>query len=100
MWKLIPVMALVLPLAAQQRPELNDGEMHGDPPILLEGGWTQLLNGNDLSGWHGLGSSQNDWFTTTSILWDRPLGPARLTAVPGPLPGGRIRYRPDGTPTN
>jgi len=100
MWKLIPVMALVLPLAAQQRPELNDGEMHGDPPFLLEDGWTQLLNGKDLSGWHGLGSSRNDWFTTTGILWDRLLGPARLRAVPGPVPGGRILNGPNGRTVN
>ncbi len=100
MWKLIPVMALVLPLAAQQRPELNDGEMHGDPPFLLEDGWTPLLNGKDLSGWHGLGSSQNDWFTTTGILWDRLLGPARLRAVPGPVPGGRILNGPNGRTVN
>ncbi len=29
----------------------TDGEVHGDPPYLLEEGWTSLLNGKDLSGW-------------------------------------------------
>ena len=76
-------------LFGQRRPVLNDGEMHGDAPYLLEDGWTPLLNGKDLSGWHTLDPNNNQWFTTTGILWDRLLGPTRLSAVPGPTPGGR-----------
>lgn len=81
---------LLLPLAAQQHPVLNDGEMHGDPPFMLEEGWKPLLSGKDVSGWHGMSSAKNDWFSTTAILWDRLLGPTRLSAVPGPAPGGVI----------
>ncbi|HZT28265.1 MAG TPA: DUF1080 domain-containing protein [Bryobacteraceae bacterium] len=85
-------------LAAQPRHQLNDGDAHGDPPYLLEDGWTPLLNGRDLSGWHGLGSGPNDWFTTTAILWERLLGPTRLSAVP--RPGGRILNGPRGRTVN
>ncbi len=92
-------LALLVPLAAQQRPVLNDGDAHGDPPFLLEDGWKPLLNGKDLSGWHGL-SPKNKWFTTTAILWERLLGPTRLSAVPGPTPGGTILNGPNGSTTN
>ena len=62
-------------LQAQTRPELNDGDAHGDPPYLLEDGWTPLLNGKDLAGWHGDSATPNDWFTTKAIFWDRLLAP-------------------------
>ena len=91
--------AATLLLAAQHRPDLNDGETHGDPPFLLENGWTPLLDGKDLAGWHGL-TADNQWFTTTGILWDRLLGPTRLAAVPGPAPGGRILNGRAGRTTN
>ncbi len=81
---------------AQKRPELNDGEMHGDAPYLLEAGWSPLMNGKDLIGWKG----QGDWLTTTGILWDRLLGPTRLRAVPGPTPGGTMLNGPTGRTTN
>src|SRR5215831_12844973 len=100
MRKGILLLMLVLPLAGQKRPELNDGEMHGDPPFLLEKGWTPLLNGRDLSGWHGLGSGASQWFTTTGILWDRLVGPTRLSAVPGPTPGGTMLNGPAGRTVN
>jgi hypothetical protein len=100
MRKLIFIAALALPLLAQRRPVLNDGEMHGDPPFMLEDGWRPLLNGKDLSGWHGLGNGQNQWFTTTAILWERLLGPTRLSAVPGPTPGGVILNGPAGRTVN
>ena len=71
-------------LVAQQRPQLNDGDAHGDAPYLLEDGWTPLFNGRDLSGWHGLGSGKNEWFTAQGIFWDRLLGPTRLGGIGGP----------------
>ena len=92
--------AVVMSLCAQQRPILNDGEMHGDAPFLLEDGWEALLNGKDLSGWHGLGSGENRWLTTTGVLWDRLLGPTRLSPVPGPTPGGTILNGPTGRTAN
>jgi hypothetical protein len=101
MWKpTIAVLALAMPLAAQGRLVLNDGEAHGDPPFLLEQGWTPLLNGKDLSGWHGTGPGQNQWTTTTGILWERLLGPSRLRAVPAGVPGDRILNGPDGRTVN
>jgi Domain of Unknown Function (DUF1080) len=78
---------------------LNDGETHGDAPYLLEDGWKPLLNRKDLSGWHGLGPSRSEWLTTTGVLWDRLLGPTRLSAVPGPAPGGTVLNGPTGRTT-
>jgi len=89
--------ALVTLLAAQPRPQLNDGEAHGDPPYLLEDGWHPLLNGRDLTGWHGDGKGANDWFTTTGVRWDR-FGPTRLAARREP--GGTILNGPQGRTVN
>jgi hypothetical protein len=93
-------LILLLGLFGQRRPVLNDGEMHGDAPYLLEDGWTALLNGKDLSGWHGLNPAGSEWLTTTGILWDRLLGPTRLRAVPGATPGGIILNGPTGRTAN
>ena len=92
--------ALLPGLYGQRRPVLNDGEMHGDAPYLLEDGWTPLLDGKDLSGWHGINANKNEWLTTTGVLWDRLLGPTRLSAVPGPVPGGTILNGPTGRTVN
>jgi hypothetical protein len=90
--------SLLTPVLAQKRPELNDGEAHGDPPFLLEDGWTPLLNGRDLSGWHAQDNKPNAWFTTRGIHWERLLGPTRLSAIPEP--GGRILNGPQGRTAN
>jgi hypothetical protein len=87
-------------LSGQSRPVLNDGEMHGDAPYLLEEGWKPLLNGKNLSGWHGLGQEKNEWLTTTGILWDRLLGPTRLRPVPASAPGGVMLNGPAGRTVN
>jgi hypothetical protein len=92
--------ALLPLLFSQSRPVLNDGEMHGDGPYLLEDGWTPLLNGRDLSGWHGMNEGRNEWLTTTGILWDRLLGPTRLRSVPSSAPGGTILNGPAGRTVN
>lgn len=65
---------------AQQRPELNDGEAHGDPPFLIEDGWRPLLNGRDTAGWKGQ-SGPHEWFTTKGVRWERLLGPTRLAGI-------------------
>jgi hypothetical protein len=91
-------LVAALSLQAPLRPELNDGEAHGDPPYLLEDGWTALLNGKDLSGWHGASAGANQWFTTTAIFWDRLLGPTRLAAKPAA--GGKILNGPQGRTVN
>lgn len=75
---------------AQQRPELNDGESHGDSPYLIEDGWRPLLNGRDLTGWHTQDGKPMEWYTTPGVIWERLLGPTRL--------GGRAE--PAGTILN
>ena len=94
------LVLLTIPLSAQQKPSLNDGEAHGDAPYLLEDGWTPLLNGKDLSGWHSNGNVAHEWMTTTGVLWERLLGPTRLRAVPGPVPGDRMLNGPNGRTAN
>jgi hypothetical protein len=76
--KRLPFLLLISTLAAQKLPNLNDGESHGDAPYLLEDGWKPLLNGKDVSGWHGRDGKAHDWFTTRGVIWDRLLGPTRL----------------------
>ncbi len=97
MLRTLLLFAVVTGLPAQPRPELNDGESHGDPPYLLEDGWRPLLNGKDLKGWVGQ-DGPHEWFTTRAIRWERLLGPTRLQAVPEP--GGRILNGPTGRTKN
>jgi hypothetical protein len=92
------VCLAALSLQAQPRPQLNDGDAHGDAPYLLEDGWSPLLNGKDLSGWHGDGAAANQWFTTVAIQWERLLGPTRLSARPSP--GAKMLNGPQGRTVN
>jgi Domain of Unknown Function (DUF1080). len=90
---------LGVPAFAQKRPELNDGEAHGDPPFLIEEGWQPLLNGKDLQGWRAQDSSKpNEWFTTAYVMWDRLLAPGRLSGMKAP--SGRILNGPTGRTVN
>jgi len=91
------VFALV-PLTAQKRFSLNDGEAHGDPPFLLEDGWQPLLNGRDLSGWHPQDGKPSRWYTTRGVLWERLLSPTLLRGIPEP--GDRIVNGPRGRTAN
>src|ERR1700719_2837937 len=50
-WMLSLGVLVAVVLMAQKRPELNDGDAHGDAPFLVEDGWRPLLNGTDLVGW-------------------------------------------------
>lgn len=72
-----------LPLASQKL-ELNDGDVHGDAPYLLEEGWIPLLNGRDLSGWSALDGKPVQWITTRGVRWERLLSPTRLIGVAEP----------------
>ncbi len=90
----------LLPAFGQRRPQLNDAEAHGDALYLIEDGWKPLLNGKDLTGWRGQNPGNNEWMTTTAIMWDRLLGPTRLRAVPGNTPGGTILNGPNGRTVN
>jgi hypothetical protein len=92
------ILLAALPLAAQTRVELNDGEAHGDPPFLLEEGWRPLLNGRDLSGWHAQDGKPSEWFTTRGVRFERLLAPTRLFAIPEP--GNRIVNGPTGRTAN
>ena len=87
-----------MPAWCQKRPELNDGDAHGDPPFMVEDGWRPLLTGRDLSGWHGQDSRKNDWFTTAYVFWDRLLGPTRLGGKPAP--SGVMLNGPQGRTVN
>lgn len=92
-------LLLALPVGAQRRPELNDGDAHGDAPYLVEDGWRALLNGKDVAGWHGQDAGRpNQWRSTTAIIWERLLGPTRLSAAP--TPGDRIINGPAGRTVN
>ena len=99
-----PTLLIVLALlgfamaGAQTRPQLNDGERHGDAPFLLEDGWRPLLNGKDLSGWHPAGEKSSTWYTTRGVQWERLLGPTLLRGILEP--GGRIVNGPDGRTQN
>jgi hypothetical protein len=54
-----------------------------DPPYKQGSDWKPLLNGRDLSGWHGMAGKSNDWFTTDEVLWDRA-NPTKLVAHSAP----------------
>ena len=101
MMKYLLLLLLVFPALAQvpQRIISNDGDPHGDAPYLIESGWTPLLNGKDLTGWHGQNpTAKNEWFTTNGIAWERLLGPTRLNG--NPTPGDRILNGPNGRTIN
>lgn len=96
---ILAVVLLITPLAAQRRwVAVNDGDAHGDPPFLLEDGWRPLLNGKDLSGWHAQDGKPLEWFTTRAVLWERLLGPTRLSGFPEP--SGVILNGPRGQTSN
>jgi hypothetical protein len=90
--------SLYLGAQGKRQADLNDGEAHGDPPFLIEPGWTPLLNGKDTSGWVGEGGKPHEWFTTTAVRWDRLLGPTRLSGINEP--GTRILNGPAGRTAN
>jgi hypothetical protein len=88
----------LLPLGAQKLAQRNDGEEHGDPPYLTEDGWRPLFNGRDFAGWHGQDDKPHQWLATRGVIWERLLGPTRLSAVP--LPGDRMLNGPQGRTLN
>ena len=58
-------------LAVTARPgvaevDANDGYPHGDPPFLLEDGWTPLLNNKDLSNWAFEHPEKGIWTTSST----------------------------------
>ena len=83
--------------AASDRP-VNDGHPHGDPPYLLESGWTALLNGRDLEGWTYEKPAKAGWTAAPAVFWDGKAAPLELTALPGP--GDRLANGPKGAASN
>jgi hypothetical protein len=81
-------------LATAQAPDLYTAELHGDPPFLSQPGWRPLLNGKDLSGWHGFGGKTHGWAAARAVNWRRIFDPKRLTF--SAEPGGRIVNGKDG----
>lgn len=77
----------------------NDGEAHGDPPFLIESGWTPLFAGPNLTGWKGQDPTKpNEWFTAKAVRYERLLGPTRLAAKAEP--GDRLVNGPTGRTVN
>lgn len=85
-------------LRAQTLPDAYHSEIHGDPAYLTEPGWKPLLNGRDLSGWHGGSEGKSEWFTTPAARWNRIFSPTQLLANPGP--GDRIVNGPKNKTVN
>jgi hypothetical protein len=96
---LLAAVALPAALLAQKLPDLNDGEPHGDAPYLLESGWRPLLNGRDLSGWHGRDDKPFEWMTVRGVRWERLLAPTRLSPSVRE-PSGTIMNGPNGRTTD
>jgi hypothetical protein len=83
--------------ARAERPAVNDGTAHGDPPYLIENGWTPLLNNRSLDGWKLQEAKKGGWATTPGVFWDA-VNPRGLTAMPGA--GDRIVNGPKGGVSN
>ena len=83
-------------LAADKFP-VNDGAPHGDPPYLLEDGWTPLLNGKNLDGWRFEKPAKGGWTAGPAVFWDEK-NPKELLSLRGP--GDRISNGPKGAVSN
>ena len=77
---------------------VNDGQPHGDPPYLLEDGWTPLLKGGGLGGWTFEHPEKSVWTTAGAVYWDGINRPNELLARPGN--GTRIVNGPKGGISN
>jgi hypothetical protein len=86
---------LFSPIASAELPPVNDGNFHGDPPYLLEDGWTPLLNGRNLDGWGYMEPEKGEWAVSSGIYWGGADNPEQLTAQSGP--GGRMYNTARGT---
>ena len=65
-------------------PLVNDAGDHGDPPFLLEPGWTPLFNGKNLDGWEYTDPPKGAWGVTRGVFWGGEANPAQLLATPEP----------------
>ncbi len=95
----LSALLLRLPGASGQPAAINDGHPHGDPPFLLEPGWTPLLDGRTLNGWRAQEpSKKNEWVSARGIRFEPVLAPKLLFATPEP--GDRILNGPTGRTVN
>jgi hypothetical protein len=78
--------------------KVDDGNPHGDPPFLLEKGWSPLLNKRDLSDWAYEHPEKGGWTTSAGIYWDGERAPKELAALS--QPGDRIANGPRGGNSN
>jgi hypothetical protein len=62
---------------------VNDGQPHGDPPYLLENGWTPLLKGGGLDGWTFEHPEKGVWTTAGAVYWNGINRPNELLVQPG-----------------
>jgi hypothetical protein len=70
----------------------------GPQPFRSGKDWKPLLNGRDLTGWHGYPGRPNAWFATNGVRYDAHSDPKRLKAAA--QPGAIIVNGPDGKTTN
>jgi hypothetical protein len=71
-------LALVFVLAAGAL----SAQQWGDPPYLTEDGWTPLLNGKDLTGWHAMDPAKpHDWLAVKGVGWDHFYSPKSLRPI-------------------
>jgi hypothetical protein len=75
-------MVMLSPTSGADRLPINDGNYHGDPPYLLEGGWKPLLNGKNLDGWQYKFDANAGWVATRGVFWVGPDNPQQLMASP------------------
>jgi hypothetical protein len=85
-------------IVAADHPIVDDGEPHGDPPYLLEKGWTPLIQGTSLQGWTFEHPEKGVWKTSSAIYWDGKNLPQQLIAFPAP--GNRLSNGPKGAISN
>ena len=97
-WCLMPIVVAGSMVLARQQPAVNDGTAHGDPPYLLEPGWTPLINPTNLDGWQYEHPEKGKWTNSRAIFWDSVNQPNQLLALPGP--GDRIANGPKGANSN
>jgi hypothetical protein len=82
-------LALVSQGAGAGPPQVvYDGNEHGDPPFLVEEGWTPLINGKNLDGWEYTNPKQAGWVATSGVYWGGPNAERQLVAMP--TPGDRL----------
>jgi Domain of Unknown Function (DUF1080) len=101
-WVLLsPILsaAVLKGYGAPEKPAVvNDGDRHGDPPFVLEEGWTPLINGKDLGQWKYEHPEKGGWTPTAAIYWDAKREPKQLIAAAAP--GDRIANGPKGGNSN